>query len=108
MTIQVQEDSVEIVHMRIRDGHPLTGDGDLTGQTLQVALPVDGIVPSVWSSSTWEPDPEYVDGHWYYLAKFQMNGAGFNLTGSTTYRMFAKVGSGPVILKGDTLYAFTT
>lgn len=105
MTIQVHEDSVEIVHMRIRDAHPLTGDGDITGETLQVALPIDGVAPSAWSNSTWEADPEYVDGQWYYLAKFQLNGSGFALAAGTTYRMWSRVGAGPIMLKGDTIQA---
>ena len=107
MTIQVHKDTVEVIHMRIRDNHPLTGGGDLTGETLQVALPIDGDAPSAWSNSTWESDPEYKDGEWYYLARFQLNSTGFDLAGETTYRMYAKVGSGPVIVKGDTLYAYS-
>lgn len=108
MAIEVPFSTVEIVHMGIRNEHPVNGEVDLSGETLQVALPIDGVAPSSWVSTTWETKARWIDGRRFWLAKFSLNGSGFALASGKTYRMYAKVGTGPVIVKGPTLVALAT
>lgn len=88
--ITVHPSSIETVHLPVRDNHPINGDVNLSTLVVEVALPVDGVAPSVWVTTAWETGTMRVDADRFYLAKFNL-GTDFTLTNGSTYRAWARV-----------------
>lgn len=108
--ITVHPSSVETVHLPVKDNHPITGDVDLSALVVEVALPVDGVAPSTWVTTTWETGTMPIDGERWYLAKVRL-GTDFTLTDGNTYRAYARIttsGSNKAYVKGGRVAADAT
>lgn len=108
--ITVHPSSIETVHLPVRDNHPISGDVDLSLMVVEVSLPVDGVAPSVWVTTTWESGTMRIDGERHYLAKINL-GTDFTLTNGNTYQSYARVttsGSNKAYVKGGRVAADNT
>lgn len=109
--ITVHPSSVETVHLPVRDNHPINGDVTLSALTVEVALPVDGVAPTVWVTTAWETGTWLApDGYRYYLAKILL-GDDFTLVDGTTYQAYARVtvtGTDKAYVKGGRVQADST
>lgn len=109
MSLEVPSSSTEIVWVPVRDDHPTAGEINLSAVGIEVALPVDGVTPSAWTTTTWETGTWRRGEDRYYLAKLQVGTGGFTLSAGSTYRAWVRVGgaSGAVV-KGGTIKAINT
>lgn len=62
--------STEPVWVPVRNDHPITGQADLTGTTVQLAFMPAGGAPDEadWVPATWEPTAKRIGGVDYWLA----------------------------------------
>jgi hypothetical protein len=97
LSIELHDDSVETLYFPVRSEHPTSGEIDLTGQTVHVALPVVGVAPSVWVAATWLNGSMRKGDDRYFIAS--VSTSGFTLNGGSSYQGWVRVGgaSGAIV-----------
>lgn len=109
MALELPSATNETVYLPVRNDRPASGEYDLSGTTVEIALPVEGVAPSTWSSTTWETGTWRRGDERYHLAKVVIGSGGFTITAGNTYRAWCRIGgaSGAVV-KGGTVKAINT
>ena len=100
--------SVETLHVPVRQEHPTTGPVVLSGDTVEVALPAVGAAPTTWVVTSWATGTYRQGDSRYYMALLSLSG--FTLSAGTTYQPWVRIGGvgGAIIKVPDTIKAINT
>lgn len=95
--LELHPSTVETLYFPVRSEHPTTGAAALSGSSVDIALPADGVAPSSWISATWQSGTHRYGDHRYYVAG--VSTSSLTLSNGTTYQPWIRVGgaSGAII-----------
>lgn len=107
MSLEIHASSVETLYFPVRSEHPTNGEIDLSGQTVEVALPAVGAAPSSWVAASWLSGTLRKGDDRYYVASAATSG--YSLSSGTTYQAWVRVGGASgAIVKSGTVKAINT
>ena len=108
MPLEIHPSTVQNLYFKVLSEHPTTGPVDLSGMSVEVAMPAVGASPSTWVVCSWATGTARVGDRRYYVAVASTSS--FTFTNGTSYQPWIRLGgaSGAWFKNAGTIKATNT